>query len=129
MEHKPNQRSWTASAPEHFTGSVWNSRITEDAGGLTMIGVQFAPGARSDWHSHPNGQTLYVVSGAGRVQTKDGSTVEIASGDVVHAPPGEVHWHGARPDSPMMHLSLTTAGPTEWLHKVSDEEYGSADSR
>jgi quercetin dioxygenase-like cupin family protein len=88
-----------------------------------MIAVQFAPGARSDWHSHPAGQVLYVVSGAGLVQTSDGSTVEISPGDVVHAPPGEKHWHGARPDSPMMHLSLTTGGATAWEGKVSDEEY------
>ena len=89
-----------------------------------MIAVQFAPGARSDWHSHPGGQLLYVVSGAGRVQTEDGSTVRISAGDVVHSPPGERHWHGASPDSPMMHLSITTGGVAAWEEKVSDEEYG-----
>jgi quercetin dioxygenase-like cupin family protein len=125
MEHKPSNRTlWRASGEENFTGSVWNSRVTEGEGGLTMIAVQFAPGARSNWHSHPAGQTLYVVSGAGQVQTEDGSTVEIAAGDTVYAPPGELHWHGSRPDSPMMHLSLTTQGPTEWGRKVTDEEYG-----
>lgn len=90
-----------------------------------MIAVQFAPGARSDWHNHPAGQILYVVSGAGLVQTQDGSTIEVSAGDVVHAPAGELHWHGARPDSPMLHLSLTTQGPAAWGSKVSDEEYQS----
>jgi quercetin dioxygenase-like cupin family protein len=124
MEHKASEEThWNLSPGEHFTGTVWNSRLSEVEGGLTMIAVQFAPGARSDWHSHPAGQVLYVVSGAGLVQTDDGSTVEISPGDVVHAPPGERHWHGARPDSPMMHLSLTTGGPTTWEGKVSDEEY------
>lgn len=93
-----------------------------------MIEVQFAPGARTDWHSHPAGQVLYVVSGSGLVHTEDGATTEISAGDVVYAPPGERHWHGARPDSPMMHLALTTAGPTEWESKVSDDQYGEASS-
>lgn len=88
-----------------------------------MIAVQFAPGARSDWHTHPSGQILYIVSGVGLVQTDDGSTVEVSPGDVVYASPGERHWHGARPDSPMMHLSLTSGGVTEWGGKVSNEDY------
>jgi len=124
MEHKSAEtRSWSPSPGEHFTGTVWNSRLNDVEGGLTVIAVQFAPGARSDWHTHPGGQVLYVVSGSGLVQTEDGSTIEISPGDVVHAPPGERHWHGAGPDSPMMHLSLTTGGATVWEGKVSDEEY------
>jgi len=127
MDHLTNRdRRWSHSGNEHFTGSVWNSRITEGEGGMTMIAVQFAPGARSDWHSHPAGQVLYVVSGSGLVQTDGGETRSITPGDVVYAPPGERHWHGARPDSPMLHLSLTTDGPTAWDEKVSDDEYGGA---
>ncbi len=124
MEHKATAAAvWNPSPAEHFTGAVWNHRLSEVEDGLTMIAVQFSPGARSDWHSHPTGQVLYVVSGAGLVQTDDGTTVEVSPGDVVYAPPGERHWHGARPDAPMMHLSLTTKGATEWEGKVSDEEY------
>ncbi len=90
-----------------------------------MLGVQFEPGARTDWHSHPEGQVLYVVSGAGRVQEDDGTTIEISAGDVVYTEPGTVHWHGATQHSPMMHLSITTGGETEWLpRKVSDAEFG-----
>jgi quercetin dioxygenase-like cupin family protein len=124
MEHKASEDAiWNPSPNEHFTGTVWNTRLNEVEGGITVIAVQFAPGARSDWHSHPGGQVLYVVSGAGLVQTDEGSTIEISPGDIVYAPPGELHWHGARPGSPMMHLSLTTKGATEWQGKVSDEEY------
>ena len=69
---------------------------------------------------------LYVTNGAGLVQNDQGAAVEISTGDLVHAPPGEVHWHGALPDSPMTHLSHTTGGATVWEgRKVSDEEYGS----
>jgi quercetin dioxygenase-like cupin family protein len=124
MEHiEVGASAWSPPGGEHFTGMVWNRRLRESEEGITIIAVQFAPGARSDWHSHPGGQLLYVVSGAGMVQTEDGSTARITPGDVVHAPPGERHWHGARPDSPMMHLSLTTGAPAVWEAKVSDEEY------
>jgi quercetin dioxygenase-like cupin family protein len=66
---------------------------------------------------------LYVVSGAGLVQSEDGTTIEISAGDTVYTAPGEVHWHGAKPDSPMMHLALNTQHATDWRHKVSDSEY------
>ncbi|MGH8914446.1 MAG: cupin domain-containing protein [Acidimicrobiia bacterium] len=123
MEHKATEDTvWSPSGEEHFTGTVWNSRLSE-TDGLTVIAVHFTPGARSDWHSHPAGQVLYVVSGAGLVQTEDGPTVDISPGDVVYAPPGERHWHGARPDSPMTHLSLTTQGPAAWEGKVGDDDY------
>jgi len=126
MDHTPSEEiEWQASPAEHFTGDVWFgplSHATEK--GLKALGVQFTPGARTDWHHHPDGQVLYVVNGAGLVQTDDGETVEISAGDVVYAPPGELHWHGARPDSPMMHLSLTTGDATVWSpRKVTDEEY------
>ncbi len=124
MEHKATEtQSWNPSPSEHFTGEVRNSRISESEEGITLLAVQFAPGARTDWHSHPGGQLLYVVAGAGLVQTEDGTTVTISPGDVVEAPPGERHWHGAAPDSPMTHLSLTTGGDTRWEQPVSDEEY------
>ncbi len=127
MEHLTSRdRSWSPSGNEHFTGSVWNSRVVEGEGGMTMIAVQFAPGARSDWHSHPAGQVLYVVSGSGLVQTESGETKSITPGDVVYAPAGERHWHGAAPHSPMLHLSLTTDGPTAWDEKVSDDVYDAA---
>jgi quercetin dioxygenase-like cupin family protein len=32
-------------------------------------------------------------------------------GDVVSTAPGEWHWHGAAPDSPMTHLTVQVTGP------------------
>ncbi len=95
-------------------------------GALNALGVLFDPGARTNWHTHPEGQVLYIASGAGRVGTAE-DLIDVAAGDVVVTPPGEVHWHGAAPGSYLMHLSLTTGGPTEWTGRaVSDEEYGGA---
>jgi quercetin dioxygenase-like cupin family protein len=123
MEHKTARgMDWAQSPSEHFAGEVWNSRLAESENGATVLAVQFAPGARTDWHSHPEGQVLYVVSGAGLVQSAGGPTVQIAAGDVVMAGPGERHWHGAGPGSPMMHLSVTTGGPTAWEERVSEDE-------
>ncbi|HSL25461.1 MAG TPA: cupin domain-containing protein, partial [Acidimicrobiia bacterium] len=54
----------------------------------------------------------------------DGQVVGIAAGDVIYTPAGERHWHGAGPNSYMMHISITTGGATVWEPRaVTDEEY------
>lgn len=125
MEHwKPGDIEWVKAPAEHFTGEVLFGPVRSD-GSLNVLAVSFAPGARTDWHYHPDGQVLYVVQGAGLVQNDEGVTVEIAPGDIIYAPPGQVHWHGAGPQSPMTHFSHTTGGATVWEpRKVSDDEYG-----
>lgn len=89
--------------------------------------VFFEPGARTNWHTHPEGQILHIVSGKGRVG--DGNSVfDVSAGDTVCFAPGEKHWHGAAPDSFMIHIAINPAsssdGGTEWMEPVSDEEYG-----
>jgi quercetin dioxygenase-like cupin family protein len=126
VEHKPAEDiNWVNAGSEHFTGTVLFGPLSAAPDrSLNALGVLFEPGARTDWHSHPEGQVLYVVSGAGKVQKDDGETVRISTGDVVYSPPGEKHWHGATKTGYLMHLSLTTGGATEWLpDKVSDEDY------
>ncbi len=117
---------WVPAPPEHFTGPVWFGEMASDGteAGMNVLGVQFAPGSRTDWHSHPAGQVLHVVSGSGLVANEAGERVEISAGDTVNTPPDELHWHGARPDSPMMHLSITHGGATQWApDKVDDADY------
>lgn len=58
------------------------------------------------------------------MQPRGGPTVAIRSGDVVHTPAGEWHWHGGAPDHFMTHLSLTE-GPANWGDNVTDAEYDS----
>ena len=89
-------------------------------------GVSFEPGVRTAWHTHPLGQTLYVISGVGRIQAKGGPINEIKAGDVVWIPPGEKHWHGAAPTTGMTHIAMQEAldGKTaDWMEKVTDEQY------
>lgn len=126
MNHTPAENiSWEPAPEEHFTGDVWFGALSKVADpGLNALGVHFAPGARTDWHTHPEGQVLYIASGSGKVQNRDGETAVVSAGDVVYSPAGEVHWHGSTDHTHMMHLSLTTGGATEWLpEKVSDDDY------
>lgn len=127
MDHRnAEERQWDPAPSEHFTGRAWFASLSNEGGdrGLNALGVWFEAGTRTGWHTHPEGQTLYVVSGAGRVASRDGSAAVIGPGDVVYAAPGDEHWHGATPGSHMLHLSLTTGGPTEWTGElVTDEDY------
>jgi quercetin dioxygenase-like cupin family protein len=113
---------------EYFTGTVWQDPIIEAAppARLRAVRVNFEPGARTAWHTHPLGQTLIVVSGCGRAQSWGGPVREIRAGDTIWFAPGEKHWHGAAPDVFMTHLALQEAldgKPVEWLEKVTDEQY------
>ncbi|HET9061566.1 MAG TPA: cupin domain-containing protein [Acidimicrobiales bacterium] len=87
--------------------------------------VRFTPGARSAWHSHHGGQTLYVTEGRGLVQVRGQEALKLSAGDVVYAPDGEEHWHGATSDDFMTHLSITEGAP-HWGAHVSDDEYAAA---
>jgi quercetin dioxygenase-like cupin family protein len=127
MEHTPaGEQAWKPQPEEHFTGRAWMGILSQgDDRALNAITVAFEPGARTHWHSHPEGQVLYVLSGAGRAGTENGIVIRLSPGDAVYADPDELHWHGATADSPMTHLSLTTGGATAWEPRpVSDEEYG-----
>ena len=111
-----------------FTGSVRIDPLfqTEAPARVGGASVTFEPGARTAWHTHPLGQTLIVTSGRGLVQRDGGSIEEIRPGDVVWFEPGEKHWHGAAPETAMVHIAIQEAldsKAVEWLEKVTDEQY------
>lgn len=120
----------TIVAPEtYFTGRVLQTPIIEKEAPARLRAtlVSFEPGARTHWHTHPLGQTLYVTSGAGLAQSWGGPIQEIRAGDVVSFAAGEKHWHGAAAKSAMTHIAMQEALdglPVDWLEKVSDEQYG-----
>jgi quercetin dioxygenase-like cupin family protein len=119
----------TKGSSELFTGDVWYDVIVggEEAPRMRVNLVRFAPGARSAWHAHAVGQTLWVVGGVGFVQSRGADPVKIRPGDVIHTPGGEWHWHGAAPDRFMAHLAMWETpedGPaSEWGDHVTDTEY------
>ncbi len=113
---------------DYFTGTVWQDPIIEAPSPARIRGafVRFEPRARTAWHTHPLGQTLRVMSGVGRVALWGGPVREIRPGDTVWIAPGEKHWHGAGPDTAMVHIALQEAldgTHVTWLEKVSDEQY------
>jgi quercetin dioxygenase-like cupin family protein len=88
--------------------------------------VHFEPGARTHWHTHPAGQTLYVVSGSGRAQSEGGPVREIRAGDVVWFAPNEKHWHGGGTATAMSHVAITEMVGDKfvaWLEKVTDAQF------
>jgi quercetin dioxygenase-like cupin family protein len=116
---------------EWFTGDVWLDQIArgDEPSRIRVMAVHFAPAARTAWHSHALGQTLYVTEGVGRVQSRGAPVVELRAGDIVHTPSDEWHWHGAAPDHFMAHLSMTEGAGDEtpestWGDHVTDAEYG-----
>lgn len=122
----------TIKAPqERFTGDAYLSPLHagEAPSRLTAALVRFTPGARTNWHSHPLGQTLHCTQGAGLVVTRDGTVIFMRPGDTVHTPPGEEHWHGATSESIMCHLAMVERLNGEsviWLEPVRDADYQAA---
>jgi quercetin dioxygenase-like cupin family protein len=126
--HLAGSRPTRRAPKENFVGTVLQDPIitTEAPARLVVNRVSFEPGARTNWHTHPLGQTLYVLSGVGRFQTKGGPVHEIRPGDVIWIPPGEKHWHGGAPTTAMTHLAMGEAvdGKTaDWMEPVTDPEY------
>jgi quercetin dioxygenase-like cupin family protein len=123
MEITPSQPTFKGPV-DWFTGDVWIDSIVQprDHSKLNVAAVHFAPGARTAWHTHDGGQSLYVTEGEGLVQSRGEPIVTIRPGAVVHTPSGEWHWHGAAPGHFMTHLSLTEGSAT-WGEHVSDDEY------
>ncbi len=128
MEVRSRQQS-SKGPTRMFTGDVWIDALVGDGDyqRMRVSLVRFSPGARTAWHSHPRGQTLYIVEGRGLVQSRGGQVVEVRAGDVVHTPPGEEHWHGAAPDRFMAHIAMwevDDAGTgAVWGPHVTDVEY------
>ena len=123
----------TAKGPaEMFTGDVFLDVIArgEEPSRVRVMAVRFTPSARTAWHSHAVGQTLYVTEGRGLIQARDGEIAEIRAGDIITTPSGEWHWHGAAADHYMTHLSITEGvapdderAESDWGSHVTDDEY------
>jgi quercetin dioxygenase-like cupin family protein len=112
-----------------FTGAVYIDTVAAPEGGsrVSASSVHFTPGARTHWHTHPNGQTIFVLEGMGYAQRQGGPVEQIRPGDRVFFEPGEKHWHGALPDRFMTHLALAevddAGNVADWGAPVTDEEY------
>lgn len=119
----------------NFVGTVLNDAVfaPEQPSRLRASRVSFTPGARTNWHQHAVGQILYVLSGVGRYQLEGQPVQEIRPGDTVVIPPLSRHWHGAAPDTMMVHLAMSETNDkgeaTSWFEPVSDGDYSKAASK
>jgi quercetin dioxygenase-like cupin family protein len=123
----------TAPGPsDWFTGSVYFDTVATPSAGsrLSAVYVHFAPGARTAWHTHPNGQTIHVTEGVCLCQRRGGPVEVIGAGDRVFFEPGEEHWHGAAPGRFMTHLAMLEVDAhgdsATWGEHVTDDEYRQA---
>ena len=109
------------------TASTWTA---PGPSRLQAASVHFTPGARTAWHTHPFGQTIYVTEGVGLCQRRGGPVEVIRPGDRVYFEPGEDHWHGATPSRFMTHIAMQEVAddgcPVAWGEHVTDEEYAAA---
>lgn len=113
---------------ENFTGTVYVQPLApkNETNNFSIGSVTFEPNARSNWHTHPAGQTLIVTNGKGLYQEKGQPIKTISKGDVLICPADIQHWHGASPENQMSHIAISNyKGETNvvWLKPVTDEEY------
>jgi quercetin dioxygenase-like cupin family protein len=128
MQITRNSLDTNRGPAEYFTGIVFVDPVAAPAppSRTAAAMVHFTPGARTAWHTHPFGQTIFVTEGVGRCRRRGGPIEEIRPGDRVYFEPGEDHWHGAAPTRFMTHLAIQEAGengPVTWGEHVSDDEY------
>jgi quercetin dioxygenase-like cupin family protein len=132
MEITRNSLDTTPGPVEWFTGSVFVDTVAAPAAGsrIAAASVHFTPGARTAWHTHPHGQTIWVTEGIGLCQKRGGPIEVIRPGDRVFFEPEEEHWHGAAPDRFMTHVAMHQADDAgsfvTWGEHVTDDEYSQA---
>jgi quercetin dioxygenase-like cupin family protein len=134
MQITRNSLETTAGPSDWFTGTVFLDAVAAPESGsrVNASHVHFMPGARTAWHTHPNGQTIWVTEGIGYCQRRGGAVEVIRPGDRVFFEPGEEHWHGAAATRLMTHIALLEVDeeghPAAWGEHVTDEEYAAAPS-
>lgn len=129
MDIKRNgSQASTRASSDWFTGTVRIDPLFSAPEPARVAGasVTFEPGARTNWHTHPLGQTLVVTGGCGWAQREGGPVEEIRPGDVIWFAPGERHWHGASATTAMTHIAIhekLDGKNVDWAEKVTDEQY------
>jgi quercetin dioxygenase-like cupin family protein len=132
MQITRNSLETAAGPSEWFTGTVFIDTVAAPGDGSRVhaSSVHFAPGAHTAWHTHPNGQTIWVTEGVGLCQRRGDPVEVIRPGDRVFFEPGEEHWHGAAATRFMTHIAMLEVdeegNPATWGEHVSDEEYAAA---
>jgi quercetin dioxygenase-like cupin family protein len=134
MEITRNKLETARGLGDWFSGDVYIDTVAAPSADFQVAAasVHFTPGARTAWHTHPRGQTIWVTEGVGLCQRRDSAIEVIRPGDRVFFEPGEEHWHGAAPTRFMAHVAIQQADEqgsvVNWGDHVTDEEYAQAPS-
>jgi len=134
MQITPSSIATQPGPADWFTGAVFIDAVVvpTDDSRVSASWVHFTPGSRTAWHTHPNGQTIFVLEGVGHCQRRGGPVETIRPGDRVFFEPGEEHWHGATATRFMSHMAVVQVddegNAATWLDHVTDEEYGASAS-
>jgi quercetin dioxygenase-like cupin family protein len=132
MQITRNSLDTIAGPDDWFTGNVFIDSVAAPSGAsrVNASNVHFTPGARTAWHAHPNGQTIWVTEGVGYCQRRGGPIEVIRAGDRVFFDADEEHWHGATATRFMAHIAIVQVDdeghPAKWGDHVTDQEYAAA---
>tara|TARA_X000001036_G_scaffold150705_1_gene143167 strand:- start:364 stop:765 length:402 start_codon:yes stop_codon:yes gene_type:complete len=125
---KAGSRPQKKPSSDWFHGNVLQTLIIEapEPARIRALKVLFEPKARTAWHSHPLGQTLFVLTGVGLIGLRNEVPQIINAGDTIWIPPDQEHWHGANEDSSMEHIAFQeelNGKVADWLEHVIDDDY------
>ena len=121
MESNHDSASRAERRTDTFTGDVWVMPTISGMDQASVNTVLFAPGARTHWHTHEQGQLLHITAGKGQIGTRDGARLEVGAGDTVWTPPGEEHYHSADAHQPLAHVAVSF-GSIDWRDEVAEQE-------
>ncbi len=109
----------------HFQGQARFQRFANPFGDRPAVfAVHFEAGGRTRPHTHASGQVLYVTAGEGIVADSSGRHL-VQPGDIVTVMPGEWHWHGGTPTTPMSHLTVQVTAPGDIDWDVDERDWAS----
>lgn len=128
VTHPSDQEGVAGHRRSHVTGTAFPYVVMPATDGAVVNNVNFTPGAHTFWHQHERGQILQILAGRGLVQSEGGAVEVVRAGDTVWCPPGERHWHGAAPDSYMVHTAISL-GATTWAEEVDASAYQDPEAR
>ena len=125
---RANENELTMAPEAYFHGSVMFQAISTppQETGVKVVLVHFAEEARTNWHTHPKGQILYITVGVCLYQEWEGETVTLQVGDSITIPAGVKHWHGANSSTKMSHIAvqpIMNGVDAVWLEPVADAQY------
>ena len=113
----------TPASPQAGGVLITGTSAAMDGKDLSVARRRFEAGARTYWHSHDNGQLLYVESGRMWAQKRGQAKHELGPGESDYTAPNVVHWHGATSASPLVQVNVGFGGSTKWLEAVPEAEY------